>query len=205
MLAFGKFLRFWQPEPGGRPALGLLPSAAFYLAVFGAAVAWQSQRHGGAAALWRPPREQWLPWWAAAVAVSWILVLGPALLEDRVPALRQLGADLYEAVAPITRRRVAVLALLSGFAEELLFRGPLQATLGWPVAAVLFAALHGGGARRLWPWTAFALVAGGLFGALVDAYDSLSPAIVAHVTVNAINMQRLTRFAPQAGRPRRLP
>ncbi|MBM4345502.1 MAG: CPBP family intramembrane metalloprotease [Deltaproteobacteria bacterium] len=176
---------------------------AFHTAMFGAAVAWQSQRSEGLAALWRAPVDRPVPWWAAAVAVSWILVLGPALLETRSAALRRVAAELYAAIAPITPARIALFAGLSGLCEELLFRGPLQATVSWPVAALLFGALHGGGDRRLWPWSAFAVVAGMLFGALVAVYDAISPAIVAHMTVNAINMRRLRQYAPAVARPGR--
>ncbi len=176
---------------------------AFHLAMFGAAVAWQSQRAEGLAALWRAPQDRGVPWWAAAIGVSWILVLGPALIEERSPALRAVAAELYAAVAPVTPLRIAVFAGLSGLCEELLFRGPLQATVSWPVAALLFGALHGGGERRLWPWAAFAVVAGMLFGALVAVYDAISPAIVAHMTVNAINMRRLRQYAPASPRPPR--
>jgi membrane protease YdiL (CAAX protease family) len=68
---------------------------------------------------------------------------------------------------------------------------------------VLFALSHGGFSRRHLTWTVFALVAGVLFGVMVEYYQSLSPAIVAHVTVNAINMRRLERYAkrPLPGRP----
>lgn len=168
---------------------------AFHAALLGAAVAWQSVRSDGVLALVRVPSTHPLPWWGAAVLASWLLVLGPALLEDRMPAMRKLGEELYEAMAPITTTRVAILAGLSGICEEALFRGPLQATVGWPVAAVLFALSHGGFSRRHLTWTGFALIAGLLFGAMVEYYGSLSPAIVAHVTVNAINMRRLERYA----------
>ena len=185
------------------PALSLPTAIAFHTALLGAAIAWQSQREAGVAALIQVPRESPLPWWAAAVMAAWLLVLGQALLEDRIASLRKLGEELYEAMAPITTVRVAVLAGLSGICEEVLFRGPVQATLGWPVTAVLFALSHGGFSRRHLTWTVFALVAGVLFGVMVEYYQSLSPAIVAHVTVNAINMRRLERYAkrPLPGRP----
>lgn len=209
---FRKFFgRSWPAKPSvhallsiaERPALSLPMVISFHLAVFGAAVAWQSLLPAGVAALWRPPKDLAIPWWVAALGASWLLVLGPAVLEARLPALRDLAAELYTSIAPVTPLRIAVFAGLSGLCEELLFRGPVQETLTWPVAALLFGALHGGGSRRLWLWSAFAVIAGMLFGALVDLYDSLSPAIVAHTTVNAINMQRLRQYAPVAGRPQR--
>lgn len=175
----------------------LTVAALFHAAMLAVAVGWQWFRPGGASALLAVPRTLQVPWWAAAIGVSWLLILGPAWLEDKVPALRALSTELYEAVQPVTRWRVAVLAGLSGICEEALFRGPLQGTIGWLPAAVLFALAHGGGRPKHRVWGAFALVAGLLFGWLVQVYDSLDPAIVAHITVNAINMRRLQRFAPR--------
>ena len=191
----------FAPLLAAAPVMALPMVVAFHVAVLGAAIAWQSLRPEGAYALVRPPRALPVPWWMAAIAVSWLLVLLPAALESRLPALRQLAADLYVAVAPVTRLRVAVFAGLAGVCEEALFRGPLQATVGWPIAAVVFAVLHGGMQRKLWVWTAFALLAGVLMGLLVHVYDALSPAIVAHITVNAINMRRLQRYAGVAAVP----
>jgi membrane protease YdiL (CAAX protease family) len=193
-------LRDFSARGDGRRAvpLALWAATLFYLGVLACGLLWQSQRAGGLQALFQPPAERLVPWWAAAIAASWLLVLGPALIEDRLPPLRQLATDLAAQMQPITPLRIAVLAGLSGVCEEVLFRGPLQSALGWLPASLLFALAHGGGQRRLWVWFVFALTAGLLFGGLVLWYGSLSPAVVAHITVNAINMQRLRRYVPIA-------
>lgn len=187
------------------PRLPLWLAVAFHLALVAVALIWQSFRPGGMIGLVRVPSEHLLPWWGAAVGASWLLVLGPAWLEDKLPPLRAVSVELYQAVAPITTLRVAVLAGMSGFSEELLFRGPLQETVGWVPAALIFGLAHGGFSKRQWPWTLFALTAGLLFGWMVEFYGALSPAMVAHMTVNAINMRRLERYAPLAERPLRRP
>lgn len=169
-------------------------AALFYGGMLACGLLWQSQRDEGLGGLLKIPQEHVVPWWAAAIGASWILVLGPAILHDKSRALRQLSVELARQIQPITTWRVTVLAGLSGVCEEVLFRGPLQATIGLVPAALLFALVHGGGQRRLWVWFVFALVAGLLFGGLVAWYGSLSPAIVAHITVNAINMQRLRPY-----------
>ena len=69
----------------------------------------------------------------------------------------------------------------------------MQDAWGFWLASALFAALHTGRDRGLWVWTAFALVAGLLFGGLVLLAGNLLPAIVAHVVVNAINLSHLVR------------
>lgn len=109
------------------------------------------------------------------------LVLGREL-EQRLRGL--LGhLDASEAIG---------LAVLSGFAEELFFRGAVQGSFGYLVASLLFAALHSGRERSFMLWTAFALIAGLLFGGLVLWAGNLLPAIVGHVMVNAVNLRRLT-------------
>lgn len=188
------------PGAHRRPLTPLWLVLLFYAAIGAVALVWQAYRAPGLMGLVRVPIEHTVPWWAAAVGTSWLLVLGPALLEDKLPALRAVSVELYESVAPITTRRVAVFAGMSGFCEELLFRGPLQETVGWVAAAVLFALLHGGFSKKHWPWTLFALTAGLLLGLMVEVYGALSPAMVAHITVNAINMRRLERYAPLARR-----
>lgn len=188
--------------PQVEPRLPLWLAVAFHAAMAAIALIWQSFRPEGILGLVRVPFEHVLPWWGAAVGTAWILVLGPAWLEDKLPSLKAVSVELYESVAPITTWRVAVLAGMSGLSEELLFRGPLQATIGWVPAALLFGLAHGGLAKRQRPWMLFALLAGLLMGWMVEYYGALSPAMVAHITVNAINMKRLQRYAPLAERLR---
>ena len=89
-------------------------------------------------------------------------------------------------------------ALLSGFAEELFFRGAVQGTWGVWVATALFAALHTGRERGLWVWTVFAAVAGLAFGGLTILTGNLLAAIVAHCIVNAVSLTRLARRGERA-------
>lgn len=118
------------------------------------------------------------------------------LARKYLASARQLTDALSAALGPLQPGEVVGLALLSGFAEELLFRGAIQGSLGILAATLLFGFLHSGGpggsssGLRLWPL--FALVAGGLFGAMVLWRGNLLPAITAHVVVNAINLGRLS-------------
>ena len=165
---------------------------AFYTATVAIAVVWSALTDAGAARLWRPPAAiDAPPWWAAGIAAG-VTLLGLSWLAEAVwPAMRTLTEELAAALGPIGTGRALGWALASGFAEEALFRGPVQDLVGWPVAAVLFAAMHGGTSRRLIAWSTFALGAGALFGLLAHHYDSLWPAIVAHVLVNGVNLRRL--------------
>jgi membrane protease YdiL (CAAX protease family) len=113
----------------------------------------------------------------ATGAALWATI--PLLL--RSSSMRRVWAEV---LLPFSRdlatRDVLVIALLSGFTEELFFRGVLVPELGIAVATVAFGALHAlCGVYFLW-----ATFVGGLFGALTLGSGSLVPAIVAHATYN---------------------
>ncbi|MDX1643260.1 MAG: CPBP family intramembrane glutamic endopeptidase [Thermoanaerobaculia bacterium] len=114
-----------------------------------------------------------------------------ALARRTTPAARRLEEELRGLLGPLDTSEVVALALLSGFAEELFFRGAFQGALGWPLATVAFALLHTGPGRAFRIWTLFALVAGLLFAGLVEWRQTLTAAIVAHVGVNLVNLRHL--------------
>ena len=87
------------------------------------------------------------------------------------------------------------LALLSGFAEELFFRGAVQQAFGWIAATILFAALHLGSGKGFRLLALFAAIGGLVFSGLVIWRESLLSAMVAHIVVNGINLRHLTRSA----------
>jgi membrane protease YdiL (CAAX protease family) len=133
-------------------------------------------------------------WW-----LDLLLGVGAGLLllglwkgaESGSPLARELEGLLGEALGPLGRTEVIALAVLSGFAEELFFRGAVQGSFGWLPATVLFALLHTGPGRAFRLWTLFALVAGLLFGGLMELRGNLLGPVVAHFLVNAVNLWRL--------------
>lgn len=138
---------------------------------------------------------------ALGLAVGAVLLglwyLGLRLL----PQARELEVTLTSILSDLNTGDALALALISGFAEETLFRGGLQGAFADPVtgvvvAAGLFAALHTGPGPSFRLWTAFALLAGALCGLLALWRGCLIAPIVAHVLVNAVNLQRLIRSRP---------
>lgn len=89
------------------------------------------------------------------------------------------------------RHEIVALALLSGFAEELFFRGAVQGAWGWFPATVLFTLLHTGPGSTYKAWTAFAGVAGLALAGLMLWRGNLLAPILAHVVVNAVNLNQL--------------
>ena len=137
---------------------------------------------------WARARE--LPLAAALTPAPSRLVLGvvtgaalwgtiPLLL--RSPAMRRVWSEL---LLPFSRtlgtRDIVIIALLSGFTEELFFRGVLLPEMGLALSSLCFGALHALGAV----YFAWATLIGAGLGALALASDSLVPPIAAHATYN---------------------
>ena len=166
----------------------------FYLLLAATAVVWIGMRRGATidGALFFDPKRWWIDVGLGAGAGLFLIGLWE-VVGRRFSAARRFEELLRGVLGPLDTSQAVGLALLSGFAEELFFRGAVQDAWGFWIASALFAALHTGRDRGLWVWTAFALIAGLLFGGLVLLAGNLLPAIVAHVLVNAINLRRLAR------------
>jgi membrane protease YdiL (CAAX protease family) len=147
-------------------------------------------------------QAQWWPNHPATIALH--LVLGAAIgaaLAAGSQGLARLGpaqslerdlSQLTRTLLPKLRAQdVALLAALSGFAEELLFRGILQPELGLLASSTLFGAMHWYG-RKLWYYPMIASALGFLLGALYTATGYLLAPIAAHATINAINLPHLS-------------
>jgi membrane protease YdiL (CAAX protease family) len=135
--------------------------------------------------------------WPRDLAIGLACAVAVIALSQAITAWTSWGAalarDLAAALGPLTLAECAALAALSGVAEELFFRGALQPRLGWLGASAVFAIAHVPPRRSLWPWTAFAGLAGLLLGALFAATGNLVAPIAAHAAINAVNLRLLTR------------
>ena len=104
-----------------------------------------------------------------------------------------LHRDFRGLLGPLTSREILVLALASSIGEELLFRGALQPWLGiWP-QAIMFALLHIGPRRGFLPWTLSAFALGIAFGYMFEWTGDLGGPIVAHFTINYLNLHYIVR------------
>jgi hypothetical protein len=133
------------------------------------------------------------PWWVdvlAGVAAA-ALVLGGWWLARHFAIARELELRLRDRLGPLTVGEAHGLALLSGVAEEVFFRGALQPALGMPAATLLFAILHSGRGREMLLWTGSALAAGALLGELMLWRGSLFAPVLCHTLVNAVQLRRL--------------
>ena len=103
-------------------------------------------------------------------------------------AVRRASDMIGRFFGPITTLQALWLALISGFVEEIGFRGALWPQLGLVGTAVFFGLCHTIPARALAGYPVFAFFAGLVLGHLRDATGSVWPAVACHVTINALNI-----------------
>jgi membrane protease YdiL (CAAX protease family) len=103
-----------------------------------------------------------------------------------LPPLRQISEELAPRLVDGTASTSLVLvAIFSGVGEEAFFRGALQQEFGLVVASLLFGVAHIGPDRRYLVWTAWAVLAGFVFGFLYEVSGGLLAPILAHSSHNA--------------------
>lgn len=182
------------------PALTTPMVLSFYAAMLLIALLLLAATDPGPELLLAAPRPLAVPWWGGGALVGVGLIVVSLLAERVWPAMKRLAGTLSATLGPITTVQAVLWALASGVAEEALFRGWAQYALGYVVASLVFALLHGGVSRKMIAWSTFALLAGLCFGLLAEAYGSVWPAALAHVVVNAVNLRRLGRLAAEERR-----
>ncbi len=115
------------------------------------------------------------------------------VLVERTRWARALHAQLEEVIAPLSYAEITWLALASGFAEELFFRGAMQPVLGLVATSVIFGAVHVGPKPVLLYWTTWAFVMGVVLGLLFELTGVLWGPVLAHVWINQRNMTFIRR------------
>jgi membrane protease YdiL (CAAX protease family) len=141
----------------------------------------------------RPGRERGLD---LVLALAGTLGLGQALdsavalagLADR-GALAIIRRALESAAGPELFAAVVILGPMAGTAEEVFFRGYVQTTLvqRWrPAVAIAVTSLAFGLLHLEWLHALLALVLGLWLGFLTERFDSVLPALTAHVVNNAL-------------------
>jgi uncharacterized protein len=175
----------------GMRAIGLARLSTFYGLMLGVALLAGALR--GELAMWLPGFS--LMAWGTHAALGLVAGLGIVAITRVTAAHFTWAAALVEEfrgiVGELPARQAALMAVASGIAEEALFRGVLQPTLGLFIGAAIFGLLHIGPTPRFLPWTIMAFGSGLLFGAMVHWTGDLVGATVAHATVNFLNLKYL--------------
>ena len=171
-----------------RPLLVLV----LYLGLASAGLAWSTLR--GDASVWRVPgREdpQMLLGIVAGVLIGLGFVFASRFATHRFEWGRSLHRDLRALLGPLPGGEIVTLAVASAIGEEIFFRGALLPGIGLWASSAIFALLHIGPKLRFLPWTLSSFVAGLVFGQLCLWAGDLSGPVVAHFTVNALNLRYL--------------
>lgn len=135
---------------------------------------------------------------AAALGIALGLV-AVARVGSRAWAPLERAADAARVLlGRIPAVEIAGLALLSGVAEELLFRGALWKPLGPWGTTLLFGLVHFVPRRSLWIYPLYAAAAGLFLGMLREGTGSLIPCMLAHALMNGLNLAWITRARPRA-------
>lgn len=155
--------------------------------------------HALRGAIWTHP-SPWLalaPWTAHLYSGLVGLTLGLVVSQltkwmvRRLPSARTLHEELKPLAQGLTPGIILAAAALSALGEELLFRSLLAPILGLWGQAALFGLIHQLPGRARWIWVTWASIMGALLGVLFQATGSLVGPVLAHATVNALNLRFL--------------
>jgi membrane protease YdiL (CAAX protease family) len=135
----------------------------------------------------------WLSDGGVGLFAGLLMVFLSRELMGRLEAGKALGRTLAEALGSLSLLHTTLLALFSSIGEEFFFRGALQPEVGLVAASLLFGLAHFMPRREFLFWTLFACAAGLLLGALYMGTGNLLAPIVAHFTVNVLNLPYLVR------------
>jgi hypothetical protein len=194
-------------QPEGRLGAGrdlVRVGLYFYGAMMAAALLWRMGLHGESILHAGPGPDAGAIHWARDAGlglIAGLFVVGVSAAITRFTDWGEaLARALGGALVGIGVRDALLLAVASGLAEELFFRGALQPRVGLVLASLIFGAVHLVPRREMLPWTGFAVGAGLLFGALFLWTGNVVAPVVAHIVVNAVNLPLLIR--DYAGEPR---
>ena len=127
------------------------------------------------------------------LALALVVVAMTPTLVERTAWARELHGQLKEIVAPLSSAQITLLALASGFSEELFFRGAMQPVLGLFLTSVIFGAVHIGPRPAFLAWTTWAFGMGFLFGLIFELTGVLWGPVLSHVWINQRNMAFIQR------------
>lgn len=163
----------------------------FYLVLAIAGVIWLGFKRGNLDLAIFLSSSTWLRDLALGLASGGALIVLWRMGRRFSAGMRELEGLIAQAVGPVERDQTIVLAIISGFAEELFFRGAMQQSWGPWVTTAIFALVHTSRGKAYRWWTLFALLAGGSFAYLTHTTGNLTAAIVGHIFVNAVNLRLL--------------
>jgi len=131
---------------------------------------------------------------AMGVGAGVLVVMVQTALRSRLPWLQTFKEMMFGMIGKPSLLQCFGIAVTSALAEEVLFRGMIQASTHILVACVLFGLAH----YMMWQWAVFAgilgLVLGGLFE--IPGGGLLAP-VMAHFTINFLGLMDISKDCPE--------
>ena len=106
---------------------------------------------------------------------------------------RVLHREFHAVVHELSSREIFLLAAASSIGEELFFRGALLPAVGLLPSSALFAAMHVRAQWRFLPWTIMSFIMGLAMGLMYMKIGDLGAPIVAHFTINLLNLNYIAK------------
>jgi hypothetical protein len=119
------------------------------------------------------------------------VVLVSAVVVRRFWWGRALEQELAKLIKNQKGWELPLLAIMSGFGEEVFFRGGMQPTLGITLTSIIFGLIHFPIKRELIAWPIFALLMGFFLGWQFEYTGSLVTPIITHTLINTIHLYRI--------------
>ena len=130
-----------------------------------------------------------------------VLIVTRRLLQ-RVRWARSLHSKLRPFIRDADDAAIGLMALASGVAEEIFFRGFLSVVIGVWLSSLVFGALHQVRGAGRWGWALSAVAVGLGMGLIYALTGQLVGCILAHVAINAVNLRYIRDNDPDP-QPRR--
>ncbi len=143
--------------------------------------------------------EGWALYLAVSLGIVGAVHLGSVWAARHWPSLARGVAEMGQWLGGLSRAEVFAVALASGVAEEIFFRGWLLNEAGLLFSSLVFGLVHVPPTRNWLYWPIFAFVMGLGLGGLCLWTNSLIYAILVHVGINFINILRLPSILPESG------
>jgi membrane protease YdiL (CAAX protease family) len=130
------------------------------------------------------------------LAFGGLVVVCTRVCVSRYAWARGLHSALRPFASTMTPVAIVLLAALSAFGEEMLFRGLLQPYIGVLPQALVFGAAHQMPGPSRWVWVAWATLVGLALGSMFQLTGSLLGPLAAHALVNGLNLAYLRSHDP---------
>lgn len=195
-----------EGEPGPEETISAPFAALVYcvLIAIATAVGWYLRLD---LLVWRETAWSWSGAVGLGIGVGLVVVGISHVLDWTTDWAEQLSQEFGKYFGDVSIEETLMLAVSSGVAEEVFFRGLIQQALteftftgpnavwlGIAVSSLVFGVLHiGPDLQKFLPWTVMALAMGVAFGWMFWATGNLVAPILAHFTINFLNIRSISR------------